>query len=213
MTGGVGVLSSTVGVVGGRAGLVITIGSLTGKTLFKWVEDTDAATLDEAVSDLDPIDPATEVERYFDIFVDGQWGWSMVGRNVQVLFITVTHPRKGRGYTMYAAVMDLKSTEDYVAALRPFADLLLAALEKVGADGDNVRFHSDEEDGLIAALKELFVGCSSVGCGFHKSQCLDRHIKVAFGKKRYVCKPHSVCVLFSHCLSVVKRSRELFLLC
>jgi hypothetical protein len=187
LQGGVGVLSSTAGVINGRPGILITIGGHR-KALQKWVADTVAAT-EEAMrtAELNQDNPIGDAPPflYFDVFVDGQWGWSMVGRNFQVLFVTLTDPQTGRGYVVHSAIMDVKSTADYMAALHPFMVVLLEALKAVDADGENVRFHTDEEDALTAALTEL-VGGHLVGCRFHKAQNFQRQLKVAFGKKRFV---------------------------
>jgi hypothetical protein len=183
MAGGVGVLSSHLGVVNSRPGLTITIGGHK-KSVFKWVADTVVATKEaQKVLDLSPIGDEP-LGLFFDVFLDGQWGWAMLGRNFQVLFVTLTDPFTGRGFVAHAAIMDVKSTDDYVNAIRPFAQVLLAALESVGADGENVRFHTDEEDAMTAALTQL-VGGHLVGCRFHKAQDFERHLKVAFNKKRY----------------------------
>jgi hypothetical protein len=153
--------------------------------LRKWIKDTLDATNDlRRANEFLPIEAV--IDLFFDIFVDGQWGWAVLGRNFQVLFVTLTHPRTGRGFVVHAAIMDVKSTEDYAEALRPFAKELLDLLKAAGADGDNVRVHCDEEDAVIAALAKL-IGGSVVLCRFHKAQNLERHLKIAFSKKRFVC--------------------------
>lgn len=184
MVGGIGVLMSAVGVVNGRPGLVIPIGGNI-KMIRKWAKDTVDATAEERrKNELDPLgDPSFGL--FFDIFVDGQWGWAILGRNFQVLFVTLTHPLTGRGYTVHSAILDVKATCDYVAALRSFAQELLEVLKTFDADGDNVRFHCDEENAVITALAEL-IGGHIVLCRFHKAQNFERHLKVAFNKKRFV---------------------------
>jgi hypothetical protein len=105
------------------------------------------------------------------------WGWARVGRNFQVLMVTLPHPDNQRGYTAYMAAMDVKSTEDYELALAPFAKMLKNELEYHRVGTSALAFHCDEEDALIAALESQFPGCAIVGCRFHKLQNLIAQIK------------------------------------
>ncbi len=133
---------------------------------------------------LDDLDDVPQHHFYFDIFVDGQWGWPFYGPALQVLQCTLPHPYTARGYVAAMAVMDVKSTEDYIKALRSFVEDVVAAIERWGLQAsDCLRWHVDEEDALTGALEKLGGGFI-VGCRFHKAQNVERQLKIAFPVRR-----------------------------
>jgi hypothetical protein len=164
---GVGVIECMAGVVANRPGFICILGGHR-RMLLKWVRDSCLAWAKAGF----------EGEVRFDVFV---WGWGNLGRNFQVLLVTLPHPESLRGYVAYMVVMDVKSKADYEIALAPFLQALEAALAKFNLPLTAVRFHCDEEDALTAVFEDA--GCDIVGCRFHKLQNLTAQIKGRFPKR------------------------------
>ena len=188
MQANVGVIDSFLGAVDGRPAIIVVIGGATSRKAVEcWVKQTYQAQLEMYQACHRGVVDFLDLEflPFFDIFIDGQWGWPFYGRTLQVLQCTLPHPMTLRGYVTAMVIMDVKSAADYIKALTSFVTDVKAAIVKLQLDPDEcVRWHCDEEDALIGALESLMCGGSVVGCRFHKGQNAERQLKMAFPKNK-----------------------------